>query len=557
MPELHWFVTEIDPKNAGYRVRTMPIVAELKAQGISVELHATGELASEVKSLAGTAAVVVVSKPADSLTFLCLSHLRASGVPVVIDLFDNYFSWSPALHRRQLHWQWLSALQAASLVVVSSDFLGHVVRSLTAKPVVEIADLVLPPLAGRLDAPALAAKWREPERIELLWFGIAGNPYYPAGLEDLARWTRTIRRLILDTADRATMRLTVCTNNVPGVEAALQAMRASQIEARYVEWSESTNDALLAGSHVVLLPTNLSGFSLSKTHNRCGDALASGCLVLASPQGPYRGIGGAVFDDPEALAAAIGRITPEGVRQAIDESYRTLHARHSLRSDVARLRTTLANLRGAAGPTGHGRVPTVLIASRIKAEVPKLARTLGHLIGGFANGPLALNYDFRLEDLESFEGPVTVTLSERARQVLDTLLLQDVDVDLDDYGSYTECRIREWKFRLYRGPHRVVVREGLPAGSLAALARVQALPRRPGSSGLSAWFDAHVDVLTRILHRLGFGRIHLAAEDEGGWQAFADNADPELAAMSARLAERWRRFQGRELSWGRPAEAAA
>ncbi len=556
MSALHWFVTEIDPKNAGYRVRTMPIVAELRAQGLEVELHTTAEMPSLVKTLAANAAAVVVSKPADSLTFLCLGHLRANGVPVVIDLFDNYFSWSPALFRRQLHWQWMCALQTASLVISSSEFLRRVVTSLTDTPVVQIGDLVLPPVAGRLDAATLAAKWEAPPRIELLWFGIAGNPYYFAGLEDLVRWTDVIHDLVRRTAGRLTMRLTICTNRVPAVDAVLHTLRSSEIEARYVEWSETVCDSLLASSHVVLLPTSLSGFSLSKTHNRCTDALASGCLVLASPHGPYMGLGGAVFDDAEVLAAAMGRITPQGVRVAIDESYRELHRRHDLREDVSRLRGALSRLREQRGRADE-RSPRVLIASRIKADVPKLSRTLGFLVAGFVDGPLALNYDFRLEELARFEGRAVLTLSERARQILDTTLLHSVDADVDDCGDHLECRIGDWRFRLYRGPHRIVVMQGLPAELLRTLAQTQSHERRNSAVDQASWFDSHVDALTRILLRLGLNRMSLATEDEGGWQPFARNADPELAAIAARLQEHWQRYAGREIAWGRPTEKAA
>ncbi len=551
MPPLHWFVAELDPKNAGYRVRTMPIVAELRAQGAAVELHAIADLPATLDELIASRSTVIVSKPADSMTLLCMAHLRAKGLAVVADLFDNYFSWSPAVFRRQLHWQWMDALQTASMVIVSTPFLGNVVRTLTDKPVVEVGDLVPEPERGVLDPSTLARKWVAGPVVDLLWFGIGGNPYYVSGLEDLVRLAPTLRRMAITTADRLSLRLTVCTNKVPSMDVAMQSLRQAGIDARYVEWSESACDQLLGNSHVVLLPTNLSGFSLSKTHNRCSDALSSGCLVLASPNGPYRGVGGAVFDDPDALAAALGRISPEAVSVAIRESYAALRLRNDLGADVRRLSQSLAF--GSGAPARNARsVQPVLIASRTRAEIPKFSRKLAYLVAGLADGPLALNFDFRLEATAGRDEGVCVTLSERARTVLDAMLLKDIDADVQDYDGKSDVTLRGWRFTLQRGPHRLVVHAGLPQDSVKALIRAQSLPWRGNAALTSSWFDAHVDVLTRVLHGIGFDALRLAADEDGGWQSFAEAGHPDLAGIAVRLTSAWNRFRGREQLWGRP-----
>lgn len=551
MSTIHWFVSEVDPKNAGYRVRTLPLVAELREQGLAVEVHTLSTLPQAVTEIGAKARAVVVSKPGDSLTALCMSQFLALGVPVVVDLFDNYFSWSAAAVQRQIHWQWLRTLKSASLVISSTDFLAHVIGSLTDKPVLQVSDLVPPPPPGRLSIDWLAQKWQQPETIELLWFGISGNPYYLAGLEDLVRWAGLVRELSARLAGLAPVRLTICTNRVPAVNAVLETLRAEQVDIRFVEWTAAVCDALLEQSHVALLPTNLSGFSLAKTHNRCSDALARGCLVLGSPQGPYRGLGGAVFDAPQALVDGLLEATPQSVLTLLQASYKALRARHDMPAEVRQLAAALHTV-AAAAATRPARsdpklAPAVLVATALPHAMRSHAREAGHLLALCLDGPKAEGADFRIDSACTDTDPFSLALSDLALATLDRLLANDVEADLTDRDGHTDVTLGSWRLRLQRGPHRLLVLRGLPAEVLQQVAEAQAGVRQGNEL-----FEARVGAMTRVLRRLGLHQLHFAGDEVGGWQAYAEQADPELAAMEQRLRAQWVRFEGREVDWGRP-----
>jgi len=267
------------------------------------------------------------------------------------------------------------------------------------------------------------------------------------------------------------------------------------------------------------------------------------------------GLGGAVFDDPEILATAIRRITPSGVLAAIDASYARLRQQNDIRVDVERLRIALEGSAGKQPPPGSDDAPPVLIAARTRSETPKLSRTMGYLVAGFADGPITLNFDFRLEAMEGFGGLPTLTLSERAHRSINRLLRRR-RTRRAKVGDHIDCHIDGWNLRLHDKPRRIAVVSGLPGSSVQALEEQQAQGRRGTMTQQAPWLDAHVDVLTRILRHLGFSKMELAIEEAGGWQSFAENADPELAALAARLNDHWNHYFGREVAWGRPYEAA-
>jgi hypothetical protein len=547
---IHWFVAEIDPRNAGYRVRTLPLSKELERQGEEIVLHPLSELPGLADSIRAEARAVIVSKPGDSLSAAAMRHLTAAGVPVVVDLFDNYFSWNPGLVLRQLQWQWLRALRSASLVMCSSPYLEGVLRTLTDKAIVRVSDPVPQPLPGVLEPAALATRWVAPAPIELLWFGIAGNPFFAVGLQDLVNWSGLLRRLRLLLPSSVPMRLTVCTNRTPAVEQALEALRDEALDVRFVEWTEEGCDALLLSSHVVMLPTNTSGFGLAKTHNRCSDALARGCLVLASPQGPYQGLGGAVFEQPGALAATLREASPESVRRLVHEALAALQSRQDLVAEVASLRQHIAAARRPAARSEPSPEPRrVLILARVKSVVPKSARGLGFLLAGFADFGPRLNLDLSLASLAAHEGRVTLLLSAEALELVDALLAAQLEFDVDDRGDRILYRHQGWSLCVDRPGLRVQVLAGFDEDSLRELGQAQELAASASGATLVRCVDILVGVMTRLLWQLGLRHCELAAEQEGGWAPFAAQGDPELDALAARLHRQWQQHEGREWAW--------
>lgn len=553
MSTIHWFVSELDPKNAGYRVRTLPLVAELRAQGETVEVHNISALPQAVGNIGAQARAVVISKPADSVTDLCMRRFSALGVPVVIDLFDNYFSWSAAAEQKQIHWQWLRALNGASMVISSTDFLKEVICTLTDKPVLRVSDLVPVFPAYCMTSEWLSIKWERPPCIELLWFGISGNPYYQAGLEDLVRWAEVLRDMTTRLDGCATVRLTVCTNRVPAVAAVLKTLRAHQVDTRYVEWTIAACEALLDSSHVALLPTNLSGFSLSKTHNRCSEALTRGCLVLSSARSPYEDLGGAVFNAPEALVDFLRQATPENVGEQLAASAAALRSGQDLVAEVRQLRVALTAASKAPVPRATAKhampSPLILIAAALLPGLGTQLQKMDVMIAACMDEPALAACDFHFDSACTGADPPALVLSERALNAIEEQLQLDVNADIVQSGAYSEVRLDSWILQVHGQARRLVVVQGLPAELLKRFAEAQAGARQ-GDLAL----EARVDVMTRVLWRLGLKALSFGGDGVRGWQAFADQADPELAAMAGRLREQWIRFEGREFAWGRPSK---
>lgn len=467
---------------------------------------------------------------------------------MVVDLFDNYFSWSPGVVARQLHWQWLRALRSASVVMCSSNYLKGVLATLTEKKIVRVSDPVPEPSPDLLDSPGQAMLWRSPKRLEVLWFGIAGNPFYPVGLQDLVAWSPLIRRLCMEIT--LPLRLTICTNRVSAVEQAMEVLGNDSIDVRFVEWTEESCDNLLHASHVVLLPTNSTGFGLAKTHNRCSDSLARGCLVLASPDGPYQGLGGAVFESVTELGRLLRAPAPEQIKVLVEHSLSALRARQDLNREVSELLAEVLSARRIV-PKAEAPVSSsaVLIVARVKSSVAKTARGLQFLLAGFEGFGSRLNYDFTLQSVGASDGRAALMLSERALLDVERQLALKLELDVDDRGEVVTYQHRDWCLKVYRQERRIEVLDGIDESTLQELGRAQELAASATSTVVSGSLDVMVGVMARVLRFMGLQHLELAAEQEGGWPTFAAEGDPELAVLSGRLERLWRDHEGREALW--------
>jgi hypothetical protein len=554
---LDWFVSEVDPRNAGYRVRTLPIVEAVRRRGVAVTVRPLSELPGRVDAAMKEVSAIVVAKPADTMAALAMRRFATCGKPVVVDLFDNYFAWSPSLVRKQVQWQWLRALSNASLVMTSGPFLRDVVSSITDLPVLTVGDAVPSPVS----VEAVNAKWPVRRRLRLAWFGISANPYFAAGIEDLAFAAPMIRQLLLRLPEALQTQLVVCTNRTPAVEPALAMLRTYGIEAVFEDWTDAGCDRLLRDSHVALLPTNAGAFALAKTHNRCSDALVRGCLVLASPSGPYGDIGGGVYSSLDALLEALLVSDPGRVLEDTGKSLDVLGRRNDTERQVDAL---LQRLRGLGRATGSSRAgaesigdSAALIAGRTRPDPVKQCRSWNYLTVGHDDSGLAMNYDFRLLAMQAPEAPVAFALGDRACTQVEAMLAAQAEMDLRDTTGGVRASGGGWCLRLERDPGRLVVEQGLPSLLLSQLYRAQREGRGNGQGDAATrWYDAHVAAASRVLRRIGVTTVELATDDEGGWEPFAEIARPELGRMAERLRAHWVRHAACERDWVRAADTA-
>lgn len=553
---LLWVVADMAASNAGFRIRTGPLLHELRGRGIDIQVLTYAELYAQLLELMPKVSAVVLSKPNDSSSYLCMRAFLDRGVPVAVDVFDNYLSWSPALVHRQLQWQWLRTLESASLVLTSTAYLQQVVATLRDGPTLRVSDPVPAIGADGPEATCAAAKWAEPpQRLELLWFGIANNGLYTVGLEDLLDWRSTFAALRDAFADRGGLRLTLCTNRVAALDATLAMLRREGVSTRFVEWSEAACSQLLAQSHLVLLPTNLSGFSLSKTHNRCSDALVRRCLVLASPHGPYRELGGAVFLSAGDLVSFVQRSrgTPALIDEAIATSLERLSQACAPAQNAARLHDALSAI---VPPAPRPEASRVLIVARVRLETVKLSRRLGYLTAGFADSVIKANLDFTLQLADAKPALAQVQMSDKAWAALRACLGHQMQMDLAESTTHVDCRSAGWHVVIDKAALRCDVL-ALPGDELANALRVARSLSVRSAHQVDRWYETMVDLLVRLLMALGLNEHEFASEEGGGWRAYAQWAAPELAAAADRLQACWQAHARCELQWGSPTPEVA
>jgi hypothetical protein len=549
---VYWVVSEVGSRNAGYRVRVAPLAKALENSGISVKVLSLGDFVGSIAEIAKHASLVIIAKPGESITYLCIKYLMLNRVAVLLDLFDNYFAWSPLIERRKIYWQWLRAIEACSGVIVSTSFLAETVRKLSTAGIHLVSD-PWPDVDGlNADAISSGGKWDNPEQIDLLWFGINGNPYYYAGLEDLLSWIGVIGHIRDRIVTKFPVRLTICTKRVPAVEQALLFFRSEGINTRFIEWSEDICNELLHSSHVVLIPTNQSGFSLSKTHNRCSDSIVRQCLVLASPGGPYKEIPGAVFRDVDALCRMLADFDPERIKASLKASIEYLAHTYSLASHSTALASYILNVPKPKEQAASSRLlspPPVLIVGGTNSTTVKLSRTLSYLTAGFEGTRLKLNYDFFLVVCSDENSSLMLHLSDPAWKAVQRLMAMDVDIDWID-----ENHCRQDGMTIEKNEEDKTLRLIIPELSplIQKVGHLRAIG--DGYDELHRqMLDVNIEILTVVFKRLGFTELDLAADDPGwGWEGFARHAAPSLASAVQGLRKTWQEYRGNERLLGEP-----
>jgi hypothetical protein len=528
---IFWVVPETSPNNAGYRVRTMPLAAALEEFSIVPKILPAEEFIASIKSIADEAALVILAKPSDTVMFLCMKYLASRGVRVIADIFDNYFSWSGPLYQRGLHRQWLRAVdpEVCSGVIASTPYLGAVLGKIGISNVCQVSDLAPGAPLDDLAGFELSAKWRNPQQIEVLWYGISGNPYFRAGLDDLISWGRVLLR-IRDRL-RGRVRLTICTNQVAAVGAALKYFTGEGIETRFVPWTAEVCDDLLQAAHLVLLPSNLSGFSLSKTHNRCSDALWRQCLVLASPNGPYANLNGAVYRDVNELCDDLLALdhskVADKLRTAVGEISRT----YSKSEHVQRLAGFIAERMAARNEvlekTQTDSPHVLLLGSTIIPKSLDFARSLGFLTACFEGSHRDENIDLLFKANAAASNVVIRTSEKGKAATLESMLAngkrpQDIGVAFEKSGE--------------------VLSVSLSLPMLKPL--LQAAEFAEGvvdahSDLRERMHDIHTEIIITALRALGFSNFDLCTEMAGGWESYCRLAAPRLWKADRDLRQGW------------------
>lgn len=544
--KVYWVVSEVNQKNAGYRVRVLPIATALEKHSIKPIIISSREFIETIQNIASNAKVVIIAKPSEPEILLCIKYLRSHNVRVLADFFDNYFSWSSALYKRAVSWQWLTTIKASSGVFVSTSYIADTFRQLGLAEVCVVSDPPPEKLPVISDSGnmGLGIKWHKLEKLEILWFGISSNPYFNAGIDDLISWGRVVSYINDRLCKKLDIRLTLCTNRVEGVDAALIYFNNSGITTRFVEWEESVCDNLLENSHLVLIPSNLSRFSLSKTHNRCSDALKHQCLVLSSPNGPYHDIPGAVYRDIQQLCTDLAQLDLAHIATLINQSREYLSQTYALSMqayNLAKLILKEDNQTNSLAVPTSTIPPILLVGSGTSAVVVKLSRKMGYLSASARDFDFKLNFDFILTELNANDGSITLEINGAAKKGINAILKQRLNDD-----SY-EHTVEPTVIDIQDNNGHLTVMLHLP-DCLAEIKAIEALRALAGNhvSLRERLYELNTIIIIVALRKLGFNQFEYSGTDSVGWESYIAHANPDLNESVIKLKKLWMNHQLKE-----------
>lgn len=529
--KIYWIVADVDVRNAGYRIRTLPIAHALVVQGCRIEILSIKDFYENILKIAVDAAVVIVAKPGDSDSYLCMKYLKTKGVPVIVDLFDNYFSWSSALVKRGTPWHWIRTLELSSGICASTPIIDATLRSLGFENIQNVSDAAPDNYRSVVPAVNVHAKWDAPKVLELLWFGISENPYFNAGIEDLISWIQVVCGLRTMLQRRYIIRLTLCTNRVSAVQDAVIYYTREGFDVRTEEWTEEGCEKLLSESHVVLIPTNLSAFSKSKTHNRCSDAIWRQCLVLASANGPYKDIPGAVHTSLDTLTHTLLEMDHETIAIRLNDSatfisthYQVTDQAHSLAQLIQKTRKALQHRSATAA------LPSVLLAGEaMSISTLKLSRKLNYLSAGIAGSAVNGNFDFLLSEADADNNTLTFKISGKVT----ALFITGSNVfALDDLGGHA------WTVRQEGDVNYLTISMPENHELIQRYLHLSAIRHAHGELG-KQWFELAVELGICALHRMGFSAIEFGAADGGGWESWLTLCGQHLEKYTSQLRLQW------------------
>jgi|GEM_PF-2703845 len=407
--KLYCVVADASARNAGYRIRTQPFLKKIESHFLDVKVIQYDQILEHLDSIdSSDRNVILFSKPFSQESYLVAKYFSSSNV-IVADIFDNYLSEHTFSDRKP--WvNFLNVLPLLDLCTVSTPRIVESIQSLVPELPSLVIDDPLPEF-DLIELPldqSVMKKWDRSSDLRLLWFGIASNPYYHAGLSDLLSWSTVIQNIV---KEHKSLTLSICSNAMGEKSNQLLVYTLTKLRMdnptvnfEVIEWSEQECEVAIRQAHVVLLPTNITSFSVSKTHNRCTEAIRNGALVLASPFGPYGDMKEAVFFKVSDLLGFLQSATPEKVLGTLHNSIECFYQRASKYEKHHHFIETLSEMNVSDMKPSNSAVPAqLLITGDGSAHVCKLARQLGYLLVGCLGTDAIFSYDFMIDDQLTFE----------------------------------------------------------------------------------------------------------------------------------------------------------
>ena len=403
---------------AGVRIRYRRIEQALRHQGHGLHVVPVQNLSAQTDFPHD---VYIISKCYDARALLIAGLLQRREKLIGVDLFDDYFSQSHDSRFTGMRYWFRNLLQLVDFALCSTPLMCELAESFQ----LELAKHVLNDPAVLPDEEnlrlVLRRKLEHVQRTGILnvgWFGIGDNPYFPVGLTDLVAFSGDLHKLRWCGFD---IRLDILTNRRAMTTNGLAMLTRLAVPYAVEEWTEEREKRLLAKSLICFLPVNSQNFSVMKSLNRAESALCAGVQVLSSGYPVYEALGSLIYRDPAKLL--------DDIRQ------KKLALREDTVSDLMRLMRQCADpvieARSLVGFLKEQHKHKLSVTSAAKeqpfvaiihgrntiGDVHKLAQRVGALSIGSPFSKLDLNFDVRFSFSPDSEG-CDVLISERCCSML-------------------------------------------------------------------------------------------------------------------------------------------
>lgn len=400
-------------ESAGLRIRYGRLAEALSRLGIRLALTAI----ESFDPLKADCNVVILSKCYDARGLLVEALLSQRGIPVGLDLFDDYFSQAKDSRLGRFR-SWLSqALRLADFAVCSTPAMA----SVTSRYRSDIPVHILNDPAPAFDQLALAeglsrkiAVAKSEGILRVCWFGIGDNPFFPVGLSDLFAFSSDLRALA---SAEIPVELTILTNRRALNAEGLSMIARLPLAATIKEWSIKCEADVLGRSMLCYLPVNGQLFSAAKSLNRALTALSSGCQVLSAGYPIYSAVEQFIYRDAgtflDDFSRGFFKLSPATVGSLV----RKIDEVGSIDEESTRLANFLAEITSNTTEQEARRGTIYLINGySTSASAHALVKAAGGLSIGtpFCTAPLDFDVIVKL----SARGEQAIFVSERARSRL-------------------------------------------------------------------------------------------------------------------------------------------
>ncbi len=418
---------------AGVRIRYQRIGTKLRQKGHALEVIVIDAVQPQSRPLAD---VYLLCKCHDARAIVLAAELRAQGVHLGADFFDDYYAQDGDSRFVYIR-EWLRDIAPnLTFALCSTPLMLETLRALLPQLPLHMMndpfDSIDEDALGRLTDTKLE-RARATATLDIGWFGIGDNPHFPVGLSDLKDFSG-----VLQAFNRCGFapRLSILTNRRALTPDRLELLSRLPLPWRLEEWTQEGERQLVRESYVCFIPVNAQRFSTVKSLNRCVTALSGGAQVLSTGYPLYRSLGDFVYLSATTLISDLKYGTPKLRAASLAPLLNLLHQHADPAEESNRLEDFLQARTPAAITRPEAPALAVVHGRLSPSPVHKFTQRLGHLsVAGPWNSTPA-NYDVKIAPLPG-GGKLAIHLSEKAIKRLDRQAAARVETSTARDGKTT------------------------------------------------------------------------------------------------------------------------